>query len=481
MRSILIVAIASLLSTLAPAQLRIQNTLETQIGKLPNESADPFPSLYDRLVASYRKKKWSGFVTVEQYHTKYDNRNYFALSQAQLRYKTKKWDVQLGNFYETLGRGLLMRSYEIRGSVLEDIGFRSRNYFHRDMLGGIAKYKTKKWSVKVLSGYSLNNVLPPTFSRSQRRSDWISSVEGAYRLKRHKLGAIYMHHRASSLEENYGSLYATGPFLGPLRYNVELTSSIDKGNKYALYAGVNGNAGALAYSLEYKRYRNFVLGSGINEPPALIKQQTYKVLNRSTHVTNPTDEEGYQLDLFYRLDNGSTLTFNHSLASNTFGNGNFIFRQYFLEWSSDIGKSVSYKVFADLSQDPFKGESDRISAGIYSDIKLDQELIFKPEVEVQFFNRSAASVDNQSYVLGLQYQHNLYVGLQLETTSDPFLIGNGDQRRYYTGGIARYKINRNHAISLFVGERRGGPLCSAGVCYEILDFKGVEVRWTSRW
>jgi hypothetical protein len=33
---------------------------------------------------------------------------------------------------------------------------------------------------------------------------------------------------------------------------------------------------------------------------------------------------------------------------------------------------------------------------------------------------------------------------------------------------------------MFTGRRRGGPACNAGVCYEVLDFYGVEFRFTTR-
>ena len=146
---------------LLDAQVNITNLMEFQQGKLPDETADAFPSIYDRTEIDFRKKGFSVSSTLEQYHTPTDGRSYFDLSQLTLGYKKKRWGFTLGNFYETLGRGLLLRSFEIPGALLEDIGFRSRNYFHRDLLGASLEYRSKKASLKVLHADVLNNLLPP--------------------------------------------------------------------------------------------------------------------------------------------------------------------------------------------------------------------------------------------------------------------------------------------------------------------------------
>ena len=42
------------------------------------------------------------------------------------------------------------------------------------------------------------------------------------------------------------------------------------------------------------------------------------------------------------------------------------------------------------------------------------------------------------------------------------------------------KPNRKNTIQLFAGKRRGGPACTSGICYEVLDFKGAEIKWLIR-
>ncbi len=481
----ILVSLVFLISACVPlafGQFSGVNVAEVQFGKLPNEAADPFPSLYDRAVLNYRYGKLKASATIEQYQVKYEDRRYFDLSQLRLGYKTKHWDIKLGNFYETIGRGMAIRSFEIPASILEDIGFRSRSYFHRDILGGSAAYQTKKWKVQLLHGEILNNLLPPTFDRSDRRTETVSGMTGSYKIsQRIKLGANLINIKEDNLSARQiagGSV--SGDIANGLSYYVEYAHSFSQANDYALYAGLTGYVGELTYNVEYKKYENFIIGSGLNEPPALIKQHTYKVLNRSTHVTNPLNEEGYQIDLYYPVGESSSINFNHALAANTFGATNFIFRELFAEWSSSLREGLDYKIFLDYAQDPFKGEADRWSTGLYVDLALGGEMRLLPEVEYQRFNRFGSAVNNQSYSLGLHLDKTFFVSVILETTTDPFLVDTGESSRAYLGSNIRFKPNYKNTFQLFLGERRGGPLCNAGVCYEILDFKGIETRWTVR-
>lgn len=457
------------------------NLLEFQYGKIPEADTSSFPSLYNRTTLSYRKASFKAAITIEQYHSDFSRRNYMNLAQGLLQYKKKKWDIKLGNFYETLGRGLLLRAFEIRGAIIEELGFRSRQYFHRDFLGASVKYKTKKFSIQAIRADVLGTV-DPTFGREDRRVDLISgfALSGRF-LKKHKTGLNVMHYENPSGSSNtFGSVSFEGPIKGNFSYYTEFASTLNTGGRYALYSGINGLIGQVSFNVEFKKYVDFLIGSGINEPPALIQDQTYRLLNRTTHVSNPIDEDGYQVDLSYSFEQGHVLLFNHALARNQIGSRSLVFREFFLEWSSQL-KNVEYKAFLDYSEDPLKGQSNRISAGLYPTIKLSKKVRIQPEIEWQTFVRSDDRVYNQSFLIGVNYASKLNVSVLYERTDDPFLlVDNSQTSRHFTGINIAYKPNYKNSIRLFLGERQGGPACSSGVCYEILDFKGFETRWTTR-
>ncbi len=458
------------------------NLLETQFGKLPNESADPFASIYNRTILQYRKKAFRASVTLEQFHSyAATDRNYIDLSQSLLQYKKKAWDIKIGNIYETLGRGLLLRGFEIRGAVIEELGFRSRNYFHRDMLGGSVQYRTKKWKVQALRADVLN-ILPPTFDREDRRTDLVNAVTGEYRyFKKQKIGLHFLNHSSDGSDpNNFFGVQFEGPITKKLAYYIEYAQQADDAASRAIYFGLNGSIANLSYSLELKDYENFIIGSGINEPPALVQQFTYRTLNRSTHVPNPSDEDGYQIDLSYGFKTGDVLTFNHVLARNQFGNSSFIFQQFFLEWSSQISTVIPYRLFVDYSKDPFKGQDNRFTVGFYSTIPLSPIWVFSPELEWQRFDRSSGAAQNLSFQFEIGYKSKIQLAILAESTTDPFLISDNSSRNNFLGAYLTYRPNSKNTLRLFGGERQGGPACNSGVCYEILDFRGLELRWSTR-
>ena len=298
--------------------------------------------------------------------------------------------------------------------------------------------------------------------------------------KGHEAGIVLMYRQSpEGSGENFLSGILSGEISEGLDYYGEYAANTDDGG-FAIYAGLTGYSGAFSFTMEYRKLDDFVIGSGINEPPAGVKQQTYRVLNRSIHVSNPINEEGYQLDLFYNFGDGTIVNLNHSLARNVFGGKASSFRQYFLEIQSSIGENTEYKGFVDFSQDPFKGEEDRLSMGLYFDFGLNQNVRFLPEVEYQTFVRGDNRVYNFNALLGMNVGKKLFVSALGELTNDPFIIREGSASRLYLGSTIRYKPNFRHTVQLFLGQRRGGPQCSAGVCYEILDFKGIELRWVSR-
>jgi len=69
--------------------------------------------------------------------------------------------------------------------------------------------------------------------------------------------------------------------------------------------------------------------------------------------------------------------------------------------------------------------------------------------------------------------------LVFEMSDDPKLINNYPKRLWF-GADFSYKIDNHNTLSIFAGQRRGGPACTSGICYEVLDFEGVELRFTTK-
>ncbi|RDI57645.1 DUF6029 family protein [Flavobacterium glaciei] len=461
------------------------NLMEYQFGQIPNDNSN-FSSIYDRLLMGYNYKDFKAGVTLEQYYTPFEERNYTKITQASLQYNSKWITVKAGNYQETLGRGLLLRSFEIPGAILEDVSYRSRNYFQRDILGFSTTLKLKNSTTKILYGKPLNNVFPPNLDQDIRRLDEIKAIYTDYNFKNQTLGLAVMDVKNTSGTKMYGMTTISGKLTPKLTYYLEGAKEIGNENfsdfsatsSHAYYGNVNLNFENLGITIEGKDYNNFLIGSGINEPPALIKEHTYRTLNRSTHVAQPLNESGYQIEAFYTFPNSSVLTLNHAVANNEFGNKEFTFKEFFAEYSFSLQGKHEAKFFGDYANDPLKLEKDRIAVGAYFDWKTNKNIALKTEYEFQTFERNGTSTQNHVAVIGFSIKSKWIFNVVTEFSNDTFLTSNS--LKSWLGGNLKYQLNSTNNFLVFAGQRRGGPACNAGICYEVLDFKGIEVRWNLR-
>lgn len=467
------------------AQLSGQNLMEYQFGRLPTETGSSFSSVYDRFLLDYSMKGFKAGATLEQFYSPFETRNYTRLSQYRLHFNSKPLELKVGHFYETIGRGLMLRSYEIPGAILEDKSYRSRQYFHRDLLGFTAKFRRKGFTAKMLWGKPLINVLPPTFKEKDRRLDRIAAIQADYSIKGQLIGGVIMQLNNASGKSLFAMANASGNILPYLSYYGELVkntgefaiSDFSSTVSFAFYGNLNLSFDKFGLSAEYKNYNNFLLGSGFNEPPALVREHSYKVLNRSTHVLQPQNEKGFQVEGFIHNSDESALTLNYTRAVNEFGR-KYIFEEYFVEYSFSLKEKHDLKLFADWAQDPFKLEKDRFSSGFYADWKTGSKTSINTSYEFQTFNRSGDAVHNQVFSAGISIKSKFSGYVVAEWSNDPVIVEKDS--KLWLGAGFKYKVNTRHNIQLFAGERRGGPACNSGVCYEVLDFKGVELRLSSR-
>ena len=452
------------------AQLNGNFLNETQLGNIPGKDPKNLITNYARLNLNFDHKNFSFRSMSEVFVSQNANTSYIFPSQIGFQYKYKRLELKVGNAYETIGRGNILRSYEIPGSILEDKIFRSRSYFYKDLLGGSVKYSTDNFSIKFLGGKPLDNLLPPTESISKRRTETIFAINPEFKIKKIKLGTGLMSY-SNALDE--GKLYLTnyGSYnFGKNALYIELSNQLNVSKSYAFYGGFNFTSGDFGGAIELKDYKNFLIGTGINQPPALVREHIYRVLNRSTHVLLPDNERGFQTEFFYSK-NKHLFTFNQTLAQNDFGK-KFLFLESFFEYQYNFKNGNTFKAFADYSRDDFKNEKYRISAGTQSDFSIKNKKV-KTEIEFQTFSRQSKRVINQVYGLSFFPKNNLTVSPVLEVSNDPFLT---DKSKYFLGVYSRYVIQSKYTVQAFIGERRGGPACNAGICYEVLDFKGIELK-----
>lgn len=475
----------------AQVKFKGSNLLEYQLGNIPNLDPEYQSSLYDQLDLSLKYKLFSVQTKIENYIPAFDaDLGYRKINQYLAQYKSKDLSVSVGNIYTMLGKGLLLRTYEIPGSIWEDRGYRVRYGFYKDLEGAEIKYKLGRFRIQAVYGNVLNVALPPILDNKERRPDFVQGSELSYKHKKHSLGLIYMNHRNADINNHYTSIYGSTGLFKNISVHGELALQTGSGNKYeikndstyAAYFSINYTKGKLGLSLELKDYKNFSLGSGITDPPTLVKEHSYRLLNRSTHIPVLTDERGYQLDLFYRFSNGSLLSINNSYTQNKISADNSpIFKEVFAEYQFTLGKQVVTHFFADYSSDPIKNEKNRYTSGLSLDIRH-SKLSSLFEIQTQFINREGADT---THFRNMFFAYSLNIGSKISATAlaelsnDPFLFTDDEKNIWYPGINFTYKPNFKNTIQVFYGKRRGGPACNSGVCYDVLDFEGFEIRITS--
>lgn len=489
------------------AQVYGSNTFEFQYGNLPFKDNRDLTISYNQLNLFYDSDKLSFYGKVEHFLTPFQERNYMELTQKRVQYQDDNFKIRIGNFYETIGRGLLLRSYDIPGSVFEREPERTRFAFFRDLEGIAINANTNWLEIKALRAAPLLNDLPPNFEPdSIRRPDLVEAIQADIFINEMiSIGAAYMrsHPIFSNEFQEYGSLmFDLNPssniqLFGEYAFQNDASLlAFDKEDSYALYSGVNFYLNSFGGSIEYKNYNLFRLGqSGYNDPPSLIKEHTYPILNRSTHVLETSNETGFQTEVYYNFDAGHSITANVSTAKNdVFTEKNY--RAYFLEGYYVVDDYLSLKSFFDFANDDPKREENRISTGFIIDKSFDYIWGLVLDLQFQTFEREefdfvlndfSPNTSNNYYgSLAFSYLPDISFGLVFEASTDPQLTDNPEtfdiesKTRTWFGGNASYKFNSSNRVDIFAGKRRGGPACTSGICYEILDFEGVEVRFSTR-
>ncbi len=482
------------------AQLYGTNTFEFQYGNLPFEEDSDLTTSYNQLNLYYDQGNFSFFGRAEQFLTPVSEANYFEFTQKRFQFQDDTFRLRVGNFYETLGSGLLLRSYEIPGSVYEDEFSRTRYAFFRD-LEGVAFDINLDWAeFKAIRSEALQNLLPPNFEPdSVRRPDLIEALQATfYPNDMVSIGGALI--RVNTPNNSDFSSYASiitniqlpvnFQLFGEYAFNTDSELlSFKSDQSYALYSGVNYYKGSFGGSFEYKNYSNFRLGSsGFNDPPSLIKEHTYPVLNRSTHVPNTSSEHGVQAELFYSFDDGHSIVANYAYTVNEVFRRNE-YREYFLEGTFKVTDQFTLKSFVDFANDEPKLQKNRISVGLISDKSFGNSKNLILDLQYQTYEESFQPKKIENYFSSISFSLNssLNFAAIFEATTEPGLTDNPNtfprietDPRTWLGFNALYRVNTSNSIALFVGKRRGGPACTSGICYKILDFEGAELRVTTR-
>jgi hypothetical protein len=500
MRIALLCSVLYLLPVLLLAQLNSANRFEYQIGNLPDTKPSGRTALFEQLDLQYQFYSLVAGARFEYFNPSTDGLYYAQFSQKFLQYNKSALYIRIGNFYESVGRGLTLRTYELPGITYEEPGSRQRYGFYKDMEGLSLRYSGQFIEFKSFYGNVLDLLQPPSRHRVLRRPNLVQGSElilntglpvnpGLYYLRSDRAGIV----RQYTGSELFGSF----PF--GLFYYLEYSREHGNGNSlfqfgqksaHAFYGSINQSIGFVNISAEYKDYHNFTLQ--INDPPSLVREHSQVLLNRSAHAVQPDDERGFQLEAQIGLGDNNTSTLNYTRARNITFTADYLFIEAYMDLKYYLTETTLILPFINWAKDELANVHDRFSAGIRLDNKIHRNINLSTDLEFQSFARryfSNPSLNHQTRTafadVSVSQTSQISAGLNIEVTDDLLETNrlfdrSKNKYKLWAGFHTTWKYTDAHLLSLFFGERRGGKACSGGICYEVQPFNGLELRVTSR-
>ena len=174
---------------------------------------------------------------------------------------------------------------------------------------------------------------------------------------------------------------------------------------------------------------------------------------------------------------------NNALAKNKIAPGiSPVYQEFFAEYEFPASEKITVQIFADYATDPFVNEDHRYTTGFTADAEHSR-LSSVLEAELQYTERiisQTITFINTYFSYTISYGSKFSASVILENTNDPIHVKAGKHQNYYPALNLTYRPDNHFRISVFGGKRRGGPACNSGVCYDVLDFEGLEIRLTTR-
>ncbi len=391
---------------------------------------------------------------------------YFEYSGTQLR-------LRMGNYYKRLERGLIFHSFELQKISLNR--FEQNFIIDRNMDGLLLEWENSHADLTLFSGRP--NWRGP--DKNLRGAEFVlrpmgrTEVSFSYLRSNQSLAqkVIKREFIAGGLGVNGKGYSLYGEYAFKRKRGAQAWNAPDR----AYYLSGNFFLGNLGVSLEYKDYLNF--NTGLNNPPTLVKEHSFGLLNRHTHQVNLADERGFQLETTYSPHEQTTLTANLSAASNHKGEENSVFREVYLEIRQELSECLTLRSGLDHSIDRMVGDDWRNSIVMEADYYFRKNRSFTMDVQWQRIKNLYldSPYANALFLIGYNHAPLFSLNLQWETTTSPL-----ESQKHWLMCNVNVKIGTEHDLYLSIGERRAGIACAGGQCLFMPEFRGIELRLNSR-
>ena len=429
-------------------------------------------------------------------------------------------EATAGSFFEQLGSGLLLRTWEDRELGLNNALMGGRLTFHTPnrglsvkVLGGLPKYGLWPRKGTAVAGTDLSIDLFPLFGRESEHS---IVLEGSV-----------VDRFTSGVEDNIAILASAGGFevpsqvlswSGRLQYSIGGFSLkgeyVGKGNDFytehlrhskQAYRLKGGNAqllelnyavGSFSAAVTLRRLENmtdriFLTASNpspantLNYLPSLCMQQTYMLAGLNPYVTYADGEAGFQGDLYYTFRRGTTLGGKYGMKFHVGGS-----------WIEALpcalpDRETRYLAYRDINIDLERTWSRKLKTILFVSIqenspthgngkRTDAQNVFVLDALYRFSKTVSLRTELQ-YLYSQELTRDWMAGLVELSFAPHWSISASDMYNHGSTKVHYYNIGAAYSwnslnISLNAGRTREGMVCSGGVCRWQPAFKGVSLR-----
>ena len=430
------------------------------------------------------------------------------------------FEATAGSFFEQLGSGLLLRSWEDRELGLNNVLTGGRVAFHTEnrglsvkLLGGLPKYGLWPSASTALAGADLSLDLIPLFGGASAHSivvegsvvdKFTRKVEDNIAFLASTGGFSVPSSRLSwsgRVQYSYGGLSLKGEYVGKGAdfYTERLPQAREA---YRLKAGnaqlveLNYAAGSFSGTLTLRRLENmtdriFLTASSpspantLNYLPALCMQQTYLLAGLNPYVTYADGEAGFQGDLYYTFRRGTALGGKYGMKLHVGGC-----------WIEALpfalpDRDTHYLAYRDINIDLERTWSRKLKTILFVSIqenspthgngkRTDAQNVFVLDALYRFSKTVSLRTDLQ-YLYSQELTRDWMAGLVELSFAPHWSLSASDMYNHGSTKVHYYNLGASYSwnslnISLNAGRTREGMVCSGGVCRWQPAFKGVSLR-----
>ncbi|MEN8194835.1 MAG: DUF6029 family protein [Bacteroidota bacterium] len=417
----------------------------------------------------------------------------FKYISAKIGNRKEGLKLTVGNFYEMLGRGLILKSYEDRSIRIDN------NLLGVNISGSYANF-----NLKILTGMAENI--------QSERKDLLHAADIEYRgIKKLKFGASYASNSPDI--ENVARTNLAAVRVTPkiwnfemygeygIKQNKDIQQSTFNNSEYkigeAIYGNINFYLGSFSVSTEYKYYDNYAFQSHdktitYNTPPSLRRDQTYILLNRHPSAMNQNNEKGFQFEGNYSFSSNSTLLANYSQTKTLSASSYY---QRIL--GSNIIQQLQLKDFYLQFTQAWNSKFETIFAFDYNEELSSSTKNITPILDSKFYigdihtlrvvfehQQTENVVTDEKYfnqIIQLEYLRSPNISVSLVTEMKTTEPKPGEMKRDFWGFVMLgYKLADHTDLSLLIGTRQAGNICVGGVCRYEPEFEGIELKILTR-